>query len=235
MSRKAVYCLDFDGVLCNSIDECLVTGYNAYFRKEINTPLQVHRDFRDYFYKYRYFVRPAGEYYVLFHAYEAGIELDKQSFDRLKGAMAPELDAYSNNFYECRYLLKKKDINHWLSLHKIYSQCKKFLNESNTSFYIITNKDLDSVKKLASYHGFSDKIIKIYSKEISLEKKKLFERLFEEYYIDPLIHQISFVDDNEDNLEEVQDLSLNLYHAFWGYCVGSKKFSAIRNLSELIS
>ncbi len=68
-----ILCLDFDGVLCDSIDECLLTSYNAYFEKYFDKIEKINQKFKNYFYEYRYFVRPAGEYLIIYKAFEENI------------------------------------------------------------------------------------------------------------------------------------------------------------------
>ena len=67
---KHLFIFDFDGVVCDSTDECMVTSWNAWqkwsgkesFRNNINEfSEEEQNDFRPY----RYYVKGAGDYYVL--------------------------------------------------------------------------------------------------------------------------------------------------------------------------
>jgi len=35
LSNDIIYVFDFDGVICNSIDECMLTSYNAFYNEEL--------------------------------------------------------------------------------------------------------------------------------------------------------------------------------------------------------
>ena len=81
--------LDFDGVIVNSIDECLLTSFNAFQQFE-NTGVSVDDlsnialPCQRYFNSNRNFVRPAAEYYLLHRAYTDNIEIiDSKSYHEL--------------------------------------------------------------------------------------------------------------------------------------------------------
>mgnify|MGYP000483544164 CR=1 FL=1 len=60
--NKRVFLLDFDGVLCNSLDECLIVSYNTYYKMDNNTIDTIPMNHRDYFYENRKIsVGEAGE------------------------------------------------------------------------------------------------------------------------------------------------------------------------------
>jgi phosphoglycolate phosphatase-like HAD superfamily hydrolase len=234
-SGKTVYCFDFDGVLCDSMDESLVTSYSAYFGVEAKDVSQIDPALRDFFYRHRFLVRPAEEYYVLYHAFENGeTVVGKDRFLQLKTTLVPSLKEYAGRFYAYRENLRK-DIDPWLDLHNFYPQCIDFLEKRKAGFFIVSNKDRDSIVLLARRHGYLDRIIDIYSREMAIDKRVLLVKLFRDKGLDPLSHRIVFVDDHEGTLSELKDLSLDLYQAAWGYTsdLESGPFRLIHNLDEL--
>ena len=73
-----VFIFDFDGVICNSIEECLIISYNAYLNNnDFFLPHSINK--RNDFIKYRYLVGPAKYFYCLWY-----LILDKNSNNNLK-------------------------------------------------------------------------------------------------------------------------------------------------------
>src|SRR3989304_782079 len=73
---------DFDGVIVDSIDECLLTSYNAYlqYQRISNGFIEKLEDIpkynREEFYRTRKYVRPAGEFFVLYRAISDNIKIE---------------------------------------------------------------------------------------------------------------------------------------------------------------
>jgi phosphoglycolate phosphatase-like HAD superfamily hydrolase len=232
---RSVYCFDFDGVLCDSMDESLITSYSAYFGTEAKGVAQIDPVLRDFFYQHRYLVRPAEEYYALYQAFENGeTVVGKDRFLELKAALSEGMKKHAERFYAYRKKLREQ-MDSWLGLHKFYPECADFLEKRNDKFFIVSNKDRDSIVLLARRHGYLDRIIDIYSREIAIDKKILLENLIEDRGLDPQTHRIIFVDDHEGTLNELKELPLDLYQAAWGYINDreSGSFRLIHNLNEL--
>jgi phosphoglycolate phosphatase-like HAD superfamily hydrolase len=234
-SLERVYCFDFDGVLCDSMDESLLTSYNAYFQREAKSVSEIDPAIRDFFYEHRYLVRPGMEFCALFYAFERGERIvGEDRFLQLKAALTREMKDYAESFYAYRKRFKK-DMAYWLGLHRLYTECLDFLEQRNHRFCIVTNKDRDSVVALARHHGYLNRIIEIYSREIGINKRELLEKLIENHGLNPSTHRIIFVDDHEGTLGELRELPLELYLAAWGYTrtLESSSFRLIHSLGEL--
>lgn len=78
--NKVVYILDFDGVICDSIDECMLTSYNSFNDTNIINICEIPTQYKKYFYEYRFYVRPAKEYFLLCKAYSDNIDLTMSIF-----------------------------------------------------------------------------------------------------------------------------------------------------------
>ena len=124
---KKLLIFDFDGVIVNSIDECLLTSYNA-FQKFENNGVSLTDDLSDiapeyhkYFNLYRKFVRPAAEYYLLHRGYTDNIEIiDSKSYHELLILHKDKLPHYQKEFFNERNRLRFIDKEKWISLHNIY-------------------------------------------------------------------------------------------------------------------
>jgi|GEM_PF-1997329 len=234
-SPERVYCFDFDGVLCDSLNESLLTSYNAYFKRDAKSVAEIDPAVRDFFYKHRHLVRPAGEYYVLFYAFEKGETVVEQDrFLQLKAGLMREMNDHAERFYASRQRFKQ-DLDSWLGLHRLYPECIDFLEQRSHRFFIVSNKDRESVVALSRHHGYSNRIIEIYSKEMGTDKRILLNKLIEDQGLNPSTCRIVFVDDHAGTLGEVRQLPLELYQAAWGYTgrLESEAIRSIRSLDEL--
>jgi len=237
---KTVLCLDFDGVLCDSMDECFIVGYNSFYDRDITAPAEAPQEVYRFFAAHRYLVAPPEDFYLLFHAFEVGMKtLGRARFAHLQAASRDaRKDAradFSGKFF-ARRSLKKADAAQWLGLHRLYQQSSAVLASDFPGFYIVTNKDRDSVERLASHHAYRHKILGIYSREISSDKRVSFEKLFADTALDPRQQRVVFVDDNRMHLEQVKSLGIETCLAAWGYTDPGeeREFSVIHGLSELV-
>ena len=235
MSNNIIYILDFDGVLCDSIDECMLTTYNAFNHTELINIDDIPDQFKLYFYKYRYHVRPAKEYLLICKAYLKNKDLSYPIFVEMRKSYEKEMKIFEDGFFNKRKFLKK-NIDIWLSYHKIYEHANQIISSLSNKFFILTTKDRNSVEMLANHFGFSNKVENIFSKEISTNKSVLFTYFFKQYHSLTNGNQVIFVDDNEFHLADVKHFPLELFFAKWGYA-GSQKlnnFKEINSLMELI-
>ena len=75
MNRALLW--DFDGVICDSLDECLLTSYNAFLRNKkrkrglIRNLDDIPESIRDFYYRTRQYVRRPGEYLIIYEGLEA--------------------------------------------------------------------------------------------------------------------------------------------------------------------
>ncbi|WP_416695875.1 HAD family hydrolase [Candidatus Pseudothioglobus sp. Uisw_050_01] len=238
MSEKdRVLLLDFDGVLCNGLDEMLIVSYNTYYKCDLRYVDSISSAQRIFFYQNRWMVRPAGEYFILWKAYELFKNIDIKIFHYLKLQFLEEIQLFQSSFYKQRDALKD-DLEYWLSLHKTYQNVSEFLLKPESKFFIITNKDKESVEILAKYFGYFSKIRDIYSKEISVYKEQLIKRLLSDYQFDYTSNKFIFIDDNITNLDEVASMKEDIVTIFtsWGYMgdVDSEQHKKIYNMSDFI-
>lgn len=232
---QTVVCLDFDGVLCDSVDECFVTAYNAYYSDTIDTPDEAPTDKYHYFCRHRYLVAPADDFFLLFYAFGRGIrELDRGTFERLQALATPARTDFTSKFFQYRNA-RKQELTQWVGLHRMYRQSSLVLLDAFPMFYIVTTKDRDSIERLAAVHGYAHKLLGIYSREISVDKLTLFKHLFSDANINPVNQRVIFVDDNQEHLEKVRILPLDSFLAGWGYTgpLNGCTFPVIQSLSDI--
>ena len=84
------YIFDFDGVLCNSIEECMIVSYNGYHQTQLDLNNKISNSMRKYFFKYRHLVRPAGEYYLIWESFYNNKNFMDLSFEKMKMELVDE-------------------------------------------------------------------------------------------------------------------------------------------------
>ena len=234
---ESIFLLDFDGVLCNSLNESLIVSYNTYHKCNLRSIKNISSKECEYFYNNRWLVRPAGEYFILWKGYELGININQLMFNKLKTKYHESISSFHKSFYNQREELKK-NISYWLSLHKTYDNVKNFLVNTQDKIFIVTNKDERSVVSISKHFGYFDKIKDIYSMEISFNKKVLVKKIFNDYKVNLKEQSIFFIDDNIENLIEIDSMPehINAILATWGYVgnIDRINFKKITNMDTFI-
>jgi phosphoglycolate phosphatase-like HAD superfamily hydrolase len=123
MSFPTLLVLDFDGVICDSIDECFVSSWIAYhtlYKKTrlAGVPLTTRRDFA----RLRPFIR-AGEDFLLIQEIldTGGSASDQAGFDELaRRAGAEKRALFRELFYRARARMLETDKDSWLALNRVY-------------------------------------------------------------------------------------------------------------------
>ena len=242
-----IVALDFDGVICDSIDECLLVSYNAFQEKSEIENI----DFSDIqeriinnFKHYRYLIGPAKDFYFLwksiFEHHKTSMDIESIYFKLKKSDSNKELP-FVKRFYILRDQLKNKYFNHWVSINPFYKGIKSFLIDiqDKQNLFIVTAKDTNSVVDLLKENNISIKRSNIYGREINSDKRELFKKMIENHDISR--KDVIFVDDNLSNAIDVKGIGISSYLATWGYNSNFEKIEAKRNniiplkLSELQS
>lgn len=221
---KKILIFDFDGVIVNSINECLITSYNAFQQFE-NTGLSsvynlsnIPRHHQQYFNTYRKFVRPAGEYYLLHLAYKENLaKIDGNSFKYLLTLHKNKIIRYQTEFFKERNRFRLRNNNEWLHLHSVYRHLADCWNAlaDNYNIFIVSNKDKVSIILLMDYFNLPVNEDQIFGAESGNNKKKIIENIIDKSEVSP--ENVYFIDDNLDNLISTKDLEIKLYLAMWGY------------------
>ena len=166
---KKILALDFDGVICDSIKECMLVSYYAYNNELSHPKLDIsiiNPTLQKKFKKYRYLVGPAKNYYFLWK-----ILLDKSSsniergYHRIKKNKAGMEKKFIERFYDLREEVRTKEFDKWVSFNPFYPKMNEFLNSTINinNLYIVTTKDAQSVFDLLHINN-----IKINKKKINI-------------------------------------------------------------------
>ena len=223
---KAMLIFDFDGVLINSVDEVVLTTYNAAAGSLCTCLAQVPVDLRQMFKNNRFHVQPIGDAIALMNwclANRQG-DLNKILTPEEYGTIADGTDIpltdRTNLIYDTRQRFIDRDTNRWLALHQPYQPLwNELIKRKNYPFVILTNKNHDATLRLCRHFGLNIDAQDIYSGDNGVTKIENMLRIQERFGR----QQFSFIDDSVKNLKEL-DLYFNrgkkvlsLALAAWGY------------------
>lgn len=220
--KKAVI-FDFDGVICDSMKECFVTSnlaYKEYTHKKKRSSFQE-------FKRYRKYVAPPGEYYVLQLIMDRKETCkDYDQFRSLVRKYSIECKEFSKYFFEARNGLIEKDENVWLAMHSFYKEVIFFIRNYDFNFFIVTTKNDEAVQKLMRYAAIEDKICGIRSMKAGENKRDAVSQNIKAYNLDKVV----FIDDHPIHAVDVAGLeNVTTYLAAWGYWNGdASEFGKMR-------
>jgi FMN phosphatase YigB (HAD superfamily) len=219
-----VVALDFDGVLCDSIDECMWVSYMAY--REMQgvgaETAELNPDFINAFRRMRYLVRPAREYWALVHYLvspdvERRGDINQPEFDAFARRYADSLAAYEPRFFAERRRMQRDQPERWLALHRPYKEAMSGLRLLSERYpvHVVTTKDRWSVERLADAWNLGLPSSRFWTHDTGMSKPECVLRIATE--ASAVVHAVHFVDDHFSHLHEVAATGAKCYWATWGY------------------
>ena len=235
---RATLFLDFDGVICNSIDECYVSSWLAYHGlakhawpsdgragarasedagSDIalsdlpdSVPIADHGRFT----RYRPLIRRGGDYLLLQYCVDNGIELETQcDLDSMSADLGEEgTEATHTQFYRAREQLLRDDPEYWLQLNTLYPEVARHLSRLAERHWIITTKEASFAQRILAYHAVEWPLERIICSGKS-RKFSVIEDMLEEL---PERRAI-LVDDQIDHLKEQTRPDVYGVLAAWGF------------------
>ena len=217
---------DFDGVLINSLDEVVLTTYNAATESLATSLDQVPTDLVRMFKNNRFHIQPIGDAIELMNWCLASYRKDSQKilsrdeYQSIVNSSDVNLPVRTSLIYATRRCFIEADIERWLGLHQTYQPLwKELAQRHNLSFVILTNKNHDATLRLCRHFGLNIKADRIYSGDGGTTKIENMLRIQERFGS----RRYVFIDDSVLNLKEL-DLHFNrntrvitLVLAAWGY------------------
>lgn len=217
---------DFDGVLVNSLDEVVLTAYNAVADSHVTSLEQVPADLVQMFKRNRFHVQPIGDAIGLMHWCLANCQkepqriLNREDYAALTGRSDIDLVDRTNLIYAARKRFIDTDIERWLALHQPYQPLwNELVRRKNYLFVILTNKNHDATYRLCRHFGLKIDAQDIYSGDNGLTKIENMGRIQERFGRQSFV----FIDDSIKNLQELDqhfnrdEKLLSLALATWGY------------------
>ena len=213
-----VICLDFDGVIVDSIDECFETSFGAYKAFTSGPITGALESRRAFFRTFRKYVRPAGEYLILHLAFDAGMSsLSEEEYDAFCLKESSSIEAFTSLFFGERNRSRKENMDAWLSLNRPYGGAKEGLVRlmADSRVFIVTTKDSRSVELLLGKMDVPFPKDDIYGNERHSNKAHAIKSIATR--LGTQAESLVFVDDHPAHLKDVEPATTNLIWASWGY------------------
>jgi hypothetical protein len=224
MKSTHILALDFDGVVIDSILECLVTAYNAYSihsgRNEFRTNIdQFELSEIAAFRRSRIYIRRGEDYVFLLQAAADHVRVKSQDeFDRFLELNSGFREEYRNLFYSQRKTLQERDLPGWLALNPMYPGIESFLrlNIKADEWFVVTTKDLESVHHILNSRNIPFHPENLFQASKTFRKPHILSHISSLRGVEE--KNIHFVDDHPATLIEVAEQTEVLsYCAIWGY------------------
>ncbi|MFH0779329.1 MAG: class I SAM-dependent methyltransferase [Parcubacteria group bacterium] len=239
---KKIIGLDFDGVICDSTAECLITGYNAWLdwqniKHFITQTAEVPNELADYFRLWRGCVRTADQYLTIFKSYaERKLLLDEADFESLIQQNEPDRSLYGQRFFEARERLRNQNLDYWLRLNYSYpclaGDLKKVM-ESADVYIVSSGKDAKSVLVFLEHLGIDFPESKVYDKSIANDKLTALNKIAE--LNNERLENIVFLDDNISHIMNIKLAGVKVFMAGWGYHTDEHIQKAIINNIDVLN
>ena len=230
-----VIALDFDGVICDSAAECVVSAYGAYVEARGGRFDPMASDtpdyFRDGFYRMRPLIRDGRDYVMIMHLLDIGVEIGSQEeFDRALETRLPDLlglfgvedgPGLEAAFQNYRAGFRARDQVGWMDRNPLYDGMAEALSRRRGNLdgvFVTTSKPSAVAQEILEHNGFHLPEGHVLGKDMvgRSPDKNVHMRLVTEAtglsYSD-----IHFVDDQVAHLESAMKLGVNCCLASYGY------------------
>lgn len=233
------YVLDFDGVICDSREECMITSFNAdrRLRGSAEPGLEarcIAPESRAMFRKYRFLARTAREYKLLWDLIESRRPISATRLIRDQvAADEAELAVYERLFYEVRAQWRAQDSAGWLAENPTFADvaAKAVGWMEADRLAVVSAKDRGSILAIMSANGFPLDESVVWAMDEGRDKAEFFSgiRAARPH------SQVVLVDDHIENLMLARPFHFKLYLATWGYTAEEIITDAPRHGIEPIS
>ena len=221
-SHTHILALDFDGVIVDSIKECLVSGYNAYANfigtANIETYEQLDVGWATKARRMRNYIRNGEDYVFIAHALEGDVAINNQAaFDAFLAQHQNLRNSFFDHMVNQRLDFSAAYAEAWAALNPLYAGIKNLLSEyaPKENLYIITTKKLVFVHKILEANNISLINENVRDTSGGLSKRQIIEEILQTRAASP--DSFHFIDDQIDTLIKVRPTGVNVTMAAWGY------------------
>ncbi len=228
---------DFDGVLMNSMDEIVVTAYNAVTGKMVISLEELPDTLPWLFRRNRFHIQPIGDALPLMDWCRKNVQrepnkiLSNQEYASIIQDAVQPVVYRTNRFFTVRGRFVKKDREAWLSLHSPNQPTwDELIRGGGDRVVILTNKNKKAVVELCLHFSLMVEPDNIYPGDEGATKTDNLKQIFNRFGKGP--H--TFIDDSVKNLRELdsainhKETLLKLILASWGYVGPSDESTARR-------
>jgi hypothetical protein len=217
---------DFDGVLMNSIDEVVLTTYNATTGNLLTALAELPPELVSLFKRNRFHVQPIGDAILMMqwclNTYQTAPAklLTPREYRGIIADTTVVLKDRSDRIYETRSRFIEKDRQAWLDLHRPYQPLwNKLIQSDYRPLVILTNKNKDATLRLCRFFDLNVDENNVYPGDQGISKSQHMRRIQQRFETAAFY----FVDDSVKNLKQLdEDINrdskvLSLMFATWGY------------------
>ncbi len=214
MSRSLLV-LDFDGVICDSIDECFVSSWEAWNRLEGRSPpASLPIELRSRFAALRPFVRSGEDYVVIQRLLAEGRPVRTQGeFDAALAAEGAQgMRRLKDLFYAARGGLLASDRAYWLSLNRVYPHVRAPLARAagRPDVLVLSTKKSEFIAEILAANGIVFPLERILYTASRAKAAIVADMLAAD-------DRALLVDDQIDHLVARRDPRIEVRLALWGY------------------
>ncbi|MGD9350688.1 MAG: HAD hydrolase-like protein, partial [Desulfobacterales bacterium] len=203
---------DFDGVLIDSIDEVVLTVYNAATGRQVMSQADLPQALIRLFRRNRFHVQPIGDGILLMnwclknYRRESDRILQPQEYRAIIGQATVPVARRSGQVYQARQHFIERDASGWMALHRPFQPLWDALVErrNQPGFAIVTNKNRTATERLCRHFGLNIPSNYIYSGDKGTSKVENMQLIQQRFQVGTYY----FLDDSLKNLQEL-DQSLN--------------------------
>jgi phosphoglycolate phosphatase-like HAD superfamily hydrolase len=231
MKESIVYVFDFDGVICESVTETAVTGWQAAGRIWNDMPTTVPQEKIEQFRLVRPIIETGYEAIIamrllyLDEPIEAIYTGYRQKFNALKEKANLTVDGLKKLFGDTRDAWIDKDQQNWISMNPLYDGVAAKLKEisESGSWYIATTKHERFVKLILQANAIDFVDNQVFGLDRNMSKVEVLKGLLQNHPEET----IYFVEDRLPTLVNVLDhnelASVKLFFSLWGYNTAEDK------------
>jgi FMN phosphatase YigB (HAD superfamily) len=221
MTERGVVLLDFDGVICDSVDECMAASARGYYDLQGKTmPAALAAGRRADFGRLRPFIRTGEDYLLIHELIDRGVVVrDQAGFDEMARRAGPEkMGRFRELFYRGRVELQRMDRDAWMTMNRIYPEARRTLEQSvERPLFILSTKRPEFIQDILAHAGVrvpQDRIL------FSGHDRKL--PIAERIRGEGGFARAVFVDDQVDHLVDNPFPLVSVYLASWGYVASER-------------
>lgn len=218
MRSTNILALDFDGLLVDGLNECVLVSWNGHFGESLEAfsdegLASIPAAFIDKFKNHRSFARHLGHFFMPFQP-ELGLFKTQADFDAAYAALNPRLvKRFVNHVNDYREDARETFPARWLAYHQFYPGLVQMLRNAPWPTCIVTAKDAGSVQALLKHADVEIPDAQVYGE--CTDKVAALD-IIGEYFRVPR-HDISFFDDNVLHARNAHLAGFRAHWATWGY------------------
>lgn len=218
MRAKSILALDFDGLLVDGLNECLLVSWNGHHGESVARfsdagLAAIPDEFIAKFEHHRSFAKHLGHFFMPFQA-AFGTFGSQQQFDEAYASLDPcQIEMFVARVSCYRAQARTAHRDRWLAYHQFYPGLDQMLRSSRLPVCIVTAKDSGSVQEILVNAGIHIPDNQIYGE--CREKLSALQVVAEWFQVER--EDVCFFDDNVQNARDALQAGYRAHWALWGY------------------